>query len=82
MGNRITPSKMRNSNPELFRIITMLLIVAHHYVVNSGLMSIGGPIEADPLSVHSLFLLLLGAWEKWASIALYLLLAISCAGRT
>ena len=29
-----------NSNLELFRIIVMLLIVAHHYVVNSGLMPI------------------------------------------
>lgn len=27
----------RSSNIELFRIITMLIIVAHHYVVNSGL---------------------------------------------
>lgn len=29
-------SKERNSNLELYRIIVMLLIVAHHYVVNSG----------------------------------------------
>lgn len=28
-------SKPRNTNLELFRILTMLLIVAHHYVVNS-----------------------------------------------
>lgn len=27
-------SKERNSNLELYRIIVMLLIVAHHYVVN------------------------------------------------
>lgn len=27
--------KQRNSNLELYRIIVMLLIVAHHYVVNS-----------------------------------------------
>ena len=32
--------KVRDSNLELFRIITMLLIVAHHYVVNSGLMEV------------------------------------------
>lgn len=32
--------KERNSNLELYRIIVMLLIVAHHYVVNSGLMSV------------------------------------------
>ena len=42
----------------------MLLIVAHHYVVNSGLTSPGGPIATNPLSAHSLFLLLYGAWGK------------------
>ncbi len=52
----------RDSNLELFRIITMLLIVAHHYVVNSGLED--GPIYAAPTSVRSLFLLLFGAWGK------------------
>lgn len=26
----------RNSNLELMRIILMLLVIAHHYVVNSG----------------------------------------------
>lgn len=56
--------KQRNTNLELFRIITMLLIIAHHYVVNSSLLDFGGPIPADPLSARSLFLLLLGAWGK------------------
>ena len=28
----------RDSSIELFRIITMLMIVAHHYVGNSGIM--------------------------------------------
>lgn len=28
----------RSSNIELFRILSMLMIVAHHYVVNSGLI--------------------------------------------
>lgn len=56
--------KVRDSNLELYRIITMLLIVAHHYVVNSGLMDAGGPIYADPLSWRSLFLSLFGAWGK------------------
>lgn len=55
---------LRDSNIELFRIITMLLIVAHHYVVNSGLTAADGPIYADPLSLSSLFLLLFGAWGK------------------
>jgi hypothetical protein len=32
--------------------------------VNSGLISIGGPISSDPTSLKSLFLLLFGAWGK------------------
>ena len=54
----------RNTNLELFRIITMLLIIIHHYVVNSTLLYPGGPIPADPLSARALFLLLLGTWGK------------------
>lgn len=54
-------TKVRDSNLELYRIIVMLLIVAHHYVVNSGLMN---TITRDPLSWRSLFLLLFGAWGK------------------
>lgn len=56
--------KQRESNIELFRIITMLLIVAHHYVVNSGLTSADGPIVSNPISASSIFLLLFGAWGK------------------
>lgn len=49
---------VRSSNLELFRIITMLVIVAHHYVVNSGLM----PVIFDNYpSAKSLFLL----WFGW-----------------
>ena len=54
----------RESGLELFRIITMLLIVAHHYVVNSGLTAIDGPIYSQPMAGKSLFLLLFGAWGK------------------
>lgn len=53
--------KKRDSNIELFRIITMLLIVAHHYVVNSGLTTV---IENEPLTFKSIFLLIFGAWGK------------------
>ena len=42
----------------------MLLIVAHHYVVNSGLTLPEGPIAASPNSWRSMFLLLFGAWGK------------------
>lgn len=56
--------KKRDSNLELFRIITMLLIVAHHFVVNSGLMANGGVIYSSPFSAKSIFLFLFGAWGK------------------
>ena len=56
--------KVRDSNLELLRIAAMLLIVAHHYVVNSGLLAADGLIYNDPLSWRSLFLLVFGAWGK------------------
>ncbi len=55
------PKKVRDSNLELYRIIVMLLIVAHHYVVCSELPSV---IRSSPLSWRSFFLLLFGAWGK------------------
>jgi peptidoglycan/LPS O-acetylase OafA/YrhL len=42
----------------------MLLIVAHHFVANSGLLSEGGLIYRDPFSAKSIFLLIFGAWGK------------------
>lgn len=54
----------RDSSLELLRIIMMLLIIAHHYVVNSGLISVDGPIFSNALSVRSISLLLFGAWGK------------------
>ncbi len=59
-GQKI-PDKKRDSNLELYRIIVMLLIVAHHYVVNSGLMQ---SVVSTPISFNSIFLLLFGAWGK------------------
>lgn len=57
----MTVQKQRESNIELFRIITMLLIVAHHYVVNSGLME---TIAQNPTNTRSLLYLIFGAWGK------------------
>ena len=54
----------RNSSLELYRIIAMLLIVAHHYVLNSGLTNPGGVIYSDPFSAKSVFLLFFGAFGK------------------
>lgn len=56
-----TNDKVRNSNLELYRIIVMLLIVAHHYVVNSGLIEV---MAEEPLSGRSIFFYLFGAWGK------------------
>lgn len=56
-----TTPKVRNSNLELYRILVMLAIVAHHYVVNSGLMPL---IDADPMNPKSLFLYSIGMWGK------------------
>ena len=56
----------RRSDIELYRIVCMLLIVMHHYVVNSGLMDAGGPIQTNGMAKRTLFLLLLGAWGKTA----------------
>lgn len=51
----------RNSNLELYRIIVMLLIVAHHFVVNSGVLDV---MYEHPFSANSIFLFLFGAWGK------------------
>ena len=53
--------KTRNSNLELYRIIVMLLIVAHHYVVNSELWTL---MQDSPLTGNSIFLYLFGMWGK------------------
>lgn len=54
--------KQRNSNLELYRIIVMLLIVAHHYVVNSVMAE---EMAKEPLSSRSLFLHLWNVGKDW-----------------
>lgn len=52
----------RNSSIELFRIIIMLVIIAHHYIVNSGIYDV---IKAgDVLSAASIFSLIFGFGGK------------------
>ena len=51
----------RNSNLELFRVIVMLLIIAHHYVVNSGIWDV---IQTKEPSMNSLFYYIFGMWGK------------------
>lgn len=59
-----TKKEPRSSNLELYRIICMLMIVAHHYVTNSGLTGQGEPLMTDFTSGNSIFLTLFGAWGK------------------
>ena len=54
-------TKKRDSNLELYRIIVMILIVAHHYVVNSGLTDV---IQQSPTEVKSIYLYIFGMWGK------------------
>lgn len=64
-------TKVRNSNLELFRIITMLLIIAHHYVVNSGLIDL--VYESNIPNVNDIFLLLFG-WGGKTGINCFVLI--------
>lgn len=61
--NAVTRSAPRDSSLELFRIVVMLLIVAHHYFVNSPLLDI---VHAHDrvASINDVFLLFFGAWGK------------------
>lgn len=52
---------LRNSNLELYRVIAMILIVAHHYFVNSGLLQ---SVSVNPLSMKSIYLYWFGMWGK------------------
>ena len=56
-----TSIKERDSNLELFRIVVMLLIVAHHYLVNSGLKEL---VDSQPATNQSYYLYALGMWGK------------------
>ncbi len=60
---RDNTKKERNPSIELLRIISMLLIIAHHYVVNSGLIG-GGPISQNPTEFRAVFLMSYGAFGK------------------
>lgn len=53
---------MRQSNFELLRIVAMLIIIAHHYVVLSGITEF---FDYDTLPANMLFLQFLGWGVKW-----------------
>ena len=64
-------TNIRKSNIELLRIIGMLMIIAHHYVVNSGIMD---AFEPRSTSANYIFLTLWGMWGKTA-INLFILIS-------
>lgn len=66
-SNKVSiPENRRDSNLELLRIIAMVLIVSHHYVVNSSMFFADGPVFSDLLAPKSVFAALLGCWGKSA----------------
>lgn len=62
--------KKRLSNFELLRIVSMFIIVMHHYVVNSGLIDV---MKSNPLNMYSLILFILG-WGGKTAINCYILI--------
>ncbi len=71
MQNKLK-SPARDSSLELFRIITMLIIVAHHYIVNSGISTVMITKE-NATNLNSLFCLLFG-WGGKTGINCFLLI--------
>lgn len=53
--------KQRDTNIELFRCVVMLLIVAHHYMMHSGLLKV---TPSNLTSFNSVYLYLFGMWGK------------------
>lgn len=61
--NKYLQNSKRSSNLELYRIICMLVIIAHHYVVNSGLME---HFDLNNITHNMLYLQLLASGGKTA----------------
>ena len=64
--------KERNSNLELLRIIAMFIIVAHHYVVNSGIVSL---YDFNNISFNMIFSQI---WGFGGKMAINIFVLISC----
>lgn len=70
-GGGASERTARNSNLELARIVAMLSIVAHHYVVNSG------AIEAISQAGEGPNALLLQLWGMWGKTAINVFVLIT-----
>lgn len=71
--------KVRSSNIELMRILMIILIIMHHYVVNSTVMD---AVQMDTITPNVIFLQLWGLWGKTAINAFVLVSGFFlCRGR-
>ncbi|MGO5273108.1 acyltransferase family protein [Bacillota bacterium LCP21S3_A4] len=61
----------RQSNIELLRIVGMLLIISHHYIVNSGIM------ESISLQDHPAKFTFLTLWGMWGKTGINIFILIS-----
>lgn len=60
-SKKVCTKSTRNSNLELYRIILMLGIIAHHYVVNSGLIDV---LNFSTNPINTLYLQIFGWFGK------------------
>ena len=64
----VREKRTRGTNIELMRCLLMYLIVAHHYVMNSGVTRMW---TSDTLTSNAAFLTLWGMWGKTAITRVY-----------
>ena len=74
MSNVVEQKKQRDSNIELLRIIMMIIIVGHHYIVNSGISdAINLNILKSSCGIKDYFALVFG-WGGKTAINVFLLI--------
>lgn len=64
--NRVV-GEYRNTNIEILRILMMLSLIAHHFVVNSGIPSL---YETGNISINMMFAQVFGMWVRQRSMFL------------
>lgn len=74
-NNQVSQKKVRDSNIELLRILMMIVIVAHHYIVNSGIfqMIVNTPPRQATSEFRTMFALLFG-WGGKTAINVFLII--------
>ena len=68
--------KQRNSNIELLRILMMLVIVAHHYIVNSGVIQciVSTPPHSLQINRFNVYFALIFGWGGKTAINVFILI--------